>query len=137
MAEVILQGTTGDGSVEELVTNWIEEMRKGREDTWGPRMEQVIHNVALTLTLVNRYRGDRPGIPLRPTSIARMLTASRGWREQFLRTGLPPDGSDPLVDEVLKWWREYDSLEPSRREEIIRPVLNLVPAGASRDAGNG
>lgn len=77
--------------------------------SWGPRLEYILRNVLLTLTLV-------PDTTL--TDVPRLLTDDR------YRAGILERINDPVM---LRFWRnEYDPLDKRLKQEAISPILNKV-----------
>lgn len=79
------------------------------KDSWGPRLEDVLHSALLTLA--RTPGGTLPMLPalLTDPSVRRRLTAN-------LRD---PVGLEPF-------WRSYEAMSPEQQAQVIAPVLNKL-----------
>jgi hypothetical protein len=94
-----------------VVSNLVSVFKKIWKDSWGPRLEDILRNVAFALV-------EQPRA-VSVVAIPRVLT-DREYRAKILQ-----NVSNPVVQ---GFFADYERWTPSFREEAIAPVMNKVRA---------
>lgn len=79
------------------------------KDSWGPRLEDVLHSALLTLART-------PGATL--TMLPALLT-DPATRRRLTANLRDPVGLEPF-------WRSYEAMSPEQQAQVIAPVLNKL-----------
>ncbi len=112
----------GDSAIarELAVEQLLHTMRSLWRDFWGPRTDEIMRSVLLTLTASRLPNGGAYTLLEAPE----LLTNQKFRRHLLGYAELPPH--------LLRFWQRYDAISEAERLHITGPVLNKLTAFTTR-----
>lgn len=99
----------------------LHTLRSLWREFWGPRTDEIVRSVLLTLSLSRAVGGERFTLLEAPE----LLTNPR-----FRRTVV--GGGGDLPPHLVRFWQRYEAISEAERLHITGPVLNKLTAFTSR-----